>query len=177
MDCQHANLPCPSLSPGVWSNSAPLSQWCQPTISSSDTLFPFCPKSCIRDFSNELAVPIKWPKYWSFNFSISPSNEYSGLISYRIDLFDHFAVQGTLKSLLQNHSPKASIFWCSAFFMIQLSHPYMTAGKTTALTRWTFVGWALNAGWFPLEIHMQLHLQTPSFQVSSNFKVLDGHAF
>ena len=82
---------------------------------------------------------IKWPKYWSFSFSISPSNEYSELISFRICWFDLFAVQGTLKSLLQHHSSKASILWCSAFFIVQLSHPYMTTGKTIALTRWTFV--------------------------------------
>ena len=93
----------------------------------------------IRVFSNESVLRIRWPKYWSFNFSISPSNEYSGLISFRIDWFDLFAVQGTLKSLLQHHSSKASILWHSAFFMVQLSHPYMTAGKTIALNRWTFV--------------------------------------
>ena len=93
----------------------------------------------IKIFSNESVLRIKWPKYWSFSFSISPSNEYSGLISFRIDWFDLLAVQGTLKSLLQHHSSKAFILRCSAFFMVQLSHPYMTAGKTTALTRWTFV--------------------------------------
>ena len=93
----------------------------------------------IRVFSNESALWIRWLKYWSFSFSISPSNEYSGLISFRIDWFDTLAVQGTLKSLLQNHSSKASILWCSAFFIIQLSHPYMTTRKTIALTRQTFV--------------------------------------
>ena len=93
----------------------------------------------IRVFSNELVLCIRWPKCWSFSFSISPSNEYSGLISFRIDWFDLLAVQGTLKSLLQHHSSKASILWCSAFFMVQLSHPYMTTGKTIALTIWTFV--------------------------------------
>ena len=91
-------------------------------------------------FSNELVLWIRWPKYWSFSFNISPSNKYSGLISFRIDWLDLLAVQGTLKSLFQLHSSKASILWCSAFFMFQLSHPYMTTGKTTALTRWTFVG-------------------------------------
>ena len=85
-------------------------------------------------------IHIKWPEYWSFSFSISPSNEYSGLISFRIDWFDLLALQGTLKSLLQHHSSKASIHWLSAFFMVQLSHPHMTTGKTIALTRWTFVG-------------------------------------
>ena len=94
----------------------------------------------IRVFSNELVPHIRWPKYWSFSFSISPSNEYSGLISSRMDWLDLPAVQGTLKSLLQHHSSKASILWCSAFFIVQLSHPYMTTGKTIALTRWTFVG-------------------------------------
>ena len=96
--------------------------------------------SSFRVFSSESALYIRWPKYSSFSFSISPSNEYSGLISYRIDWFAPLAVQGTLKSLLQHHSLKASVLWCSAFFMVQLSHPYMTAGKTVALTRRTFVG-------------------------------------
>ena len=95
--------------------------------------------SCIRDFYNESVLHIRWPKYWSFSFRISPSNEYSGLIFFRIDWLDLLAVQGTLKSFLQHHSSKASILWCSAFFLVQLSHPYMTPGKTTTLTRWTFV--------------------------------------
>ena len=94
----------------------------------------------IRVFSTESALHIRWPKYWSFSFSIRPSSEYSGLISFRMDLFDLLAVQGTLKSLLQHPSPKASILQHSAFFIVQLSHPYMTTGKTIALTRWTFVG-------------------------------------
>ena len=94
----------------------------------------------IRVFSNELALHIRWPKYWSFNFSISPSSEYSEFISFRIDWFDLLAVQGTLKSLLQHHSSKASVLQCSAFFMVQLSHPYTTTGKTIALTRQTLVG-------------------------------------
>ena len=94
----------------------------------------------IRVFSKESFLPIRWPKYWSFSFSISPSNEYSGLISLRMDWLDRLAVQGTLKSLLQHHNMKASILWHSAFYMVQLSHPYMTTGKTIALTRWTFVG-------------------------------------
>ena len=94
----------------------------------------------IRVFSNESVLHIRWPKYWSFSFSISPSNEYSGLISLRMDWLDLLAVQGTPKSLLQLHSSKASILQCSAFFTVQLSHPYMTPGKTIALTRWTFVG-------------------------------------
>ena len=125
---QHTRLPCPSLSPRVCSNSCPLSWWCYVTLLSSTTSFSFCP--------NESALCIRWPKYWSF--SINPSSEYSGLISLRIDWFD-LDVQGTLKNLLQNHSSKASVLWCSNFFMVQLSHPYMTTGKTIALTIWTFV--------------------------------------
>ena len=93
----------------------------------------------IRVFSNESAL-IRWPKYWSFGFNISPSNQQPGLISFRMDWLDLLAVQGTLKSLLQHHSSKASVLQCSAFFIVQLSHPYMTTGKTIALTRWTFVG-------------------------------------
>ena len=115
--------------------------WCHPTISSCHPLlllpsiFP-----SIRVLSSELALHIRWPNYWSFSFSINPSNEYSGLISFRIDWLDLLTVQGTLKSLLHLHSSKASILWHSAFFTVQLSHPYVTTGKTIALTRWTFVG-------------------------------------
>ena len=98
----------------------------------------------IRIFSNESALHIRWPRYWSFSFSISPSNEYSGLISFRMDWLDLLAVQGTLKSLLQHHSSKASILRHSAFFTVQLSHPYMTTGKTIALTRWAFVSILCN---------------------------------
>ena len=112
----------------------------------SNHLIPLCPLlllpsifPSIRVFSNELALHISWPKYWSFNFSISPSNKYSGLMSFRIDWFDLLAVQGTLNSLLQHHSSKASILQCSAFFMVHLSRGYMTTGKTIALTRRTFV--------------------------------------
>ena len=122
----------------VWVNSG--SWWCQATISS--TIFPFLPPSIfpsIRVFSNESVLCIMWPKYWSFSFSINPSNEYSGIISFRKDWLDLLAVQGTLKSLLQHHSSKASI-WRSAFFIAQISHPYVTTDKTIALTRWTYVG-------------------------------------
>ena len=98
----------------------------------------------IRVFSSESVFHIRWPKYWNFSFSISPSNEYLGLISFRIDWLDLLAVQESLKSLLQHHSSKASILWRSAFFIVQLSHPYMTTGKTIALTRWTFVGKVLS---------------------------------
>ena len=129
---QHTRLPCLSLAPGVCSNSCPLSRWCHPTISSSvapvlllASIFP-----SIKVFSSELALHIRWPNYWSF--SVSPSNEYSGLISFRIDWFDLLAIQGTLESLLQHHSSKASILWCSAFFMVQFSHLYMTTRKTIA---------------------------------------------
>ena len=94
----------------------------------------------IKVFSNESVLHIRWPKYWSFSFNISPSNEYAGLISFRMDCLELLAIQGTLKSLLQHHSSKASVLWCSAFFMVQLSYPYMTTGKTIALTRWTFAG-------------------------------------
>ena len=94
----------------------------------------------IRVLSSESVLRIRWPKYWSFSFSISPSSEYSGLVSFRIDWFDLLAVQGTLKNLLQHYSSKALILWCSAFFIDQLSHPYMTTGKTVVLARWTFVG-------------------------------------
>ena len=99
------------------------------------TIFPR-----IRLFSNESALCIRWPKYWSFSFNISPSNKHPGLSSFRMDWLDLLEVQGTVKSLLQNHSSKASILWCSAFFIVQLSHPYMTTGKNIALTRWIFVG-------------------------------------
>ena len=107
---------------------------CRPLL-----LLPPIPPS-IRVFSNESTPRRRWPKYWSFSFSISPSNEYSGLISFRMDWFDHLVVQGTLKSLLQHHSSKASILWHSAFFPVQLSHLYMTIGKIMALTRRTLVG-------------------------------------
>ena len=107
---------------------------CRPLL-----LLPPIPPS-IRVFSNESTLHMRWPKYWSFSFSISPSKEIPGLISFRMDWLDLLAVQGTLKSLLQHHRSKASIFWCSAFFTVQLSHPYMTTGKTIALTRRTFVG-------------------------------------
>ena len=126
---QHTRLPCPSLSPRVCSSSCPLSRWCHPTISS--TVTPYFSLSSIfpsiRVFSNESVLRIRWAKYWnfSFNISISPFSEYSGLISFRIDWFDFFAVQGTLKGLLQCNSLKASVLQHSDFFTVQLSHPYM----------------------------------------------------
>ena len=129
---QHARPPCPLPTPGVYSNSWPLSQWCHPTISSFIAPFSSCHPviSClpsifhsIREFSYEPVPHIRWPEYWSFSFNISPSNEHSGLISFRMDWMDLLAVQGTLKSLLQHHSSKASNLRCSAFFIVQLSHP------------------------------------------------------
>ena len=143
---QHPRLSCPSPTPGACLNSCPLSRWCYPTISSS--VIPF--SSCLhifpsnRVFPKEALLRIRWPKYGKFTITISPSNEYSGLISFRIDWFDLLAGQGTLKSLLQHHTSKASILWHSAFFMVQLSHSYMTTGKTIALTTQTFVDKAMS---------------------------------
>ena len=131
-ELQHARLPCPSPSSRLCSNSGPLSWWCHPTVLSS--VDPF--SSCLQSFPALGSFPMirlfaaeYWPKYWSFSFSINPSNEYSGLISFRIDSFDFLAVRGSLKSLFQHYSSKASVLWCSAFFMFQHSHPYMTTRK------------------------------------------------
>ena len=118
----------------------------------------------IRVFSNESALLIRWPNYWSFSFSIGPSNEYSGLISFRMDWLDLLAVQGTLKSLLHHHSSKASILQCSGFFIVEFSHPYMTTGKTIALTRWTFVGKVMS-----LLFNMLSRLVITFFQGASIF--------
>ena len=135
---QHARLPCPPPTPGAYSDSRPSSWWCHPAISSSVVTFFSHLQSLSASGSFPMRVlHIRWPNYWSFSFSISPSNDYSGLISFRIDWFNLLAVQGTLKSLLQHHS--SSILLCSAFFTVQLSHPYVTTGKTIALTRWNFV--------------------------------------
>ena len=140
-ELQHARPSCPSLTHRVQTNSCPFSQWWYPAISSlSSPSRPAPNPSSINVFSNESTLCLRWPKYWSFSFSISPSKEHPGLISFRIDWLDLLAVQGTLKSLLQYHSSKASVLQCSAFFIVQLSHPYMTTGKTIALTRWTFIG-------------------------------------
>ena len=136
---QHARPPCPLQTPGIYSNSCPSSRWCHPAISSSLVPFSSCPQSLPASESFP-TLCIRWPKYWSFNLSGSPSIEHPGLISFRMDWLDLLAVQGTLKSLLQHHSSKASIFQGWAFFTVQLSHPYMTTGKTIALTRRTFVG-------------------------------------
>ena len=144
MGCSRARLLCPSSLSNSWSlrklksieSVMPSNHLilCHPLLLLPSN-FP-----SIRVFSNESTLSIRWPKYWSFSFNISPSNEHSGLISFRMDWLDFLAVEGTLNSLLQHHSSKASILWCSAFFTIQLSHPYMTTEKTIALTRWTFVG-------------------------------------
>ena len=139
---QHTKLPCSSPTPRACSNSCPSSWWhhsnylilYHPLILLS-SVFPR-----IRVFSNESVCRIRWPKCWSFSFNISPSNEHPGLISFRMDWLDLLAVQGTLKCPLQHHSSKISILQCSTFFTVQLSHPYMTTGKTIALTRWIFVG-------------------------------------
>ena len=141
---QHARAPCPSPTPGAYSNSCPLvGWWCHPTISSSVVPFSSCLQSFpasgssqVSQLSHQVAKVLEFQLHWS----ISASNQYSGLISFRIDWFDLLAVQETLKSLLQHHSSKASIFWRSAFFIIQLSHACMTTGKTITLTRQTFVG-------------------------------------
>ena len=132
-ESQHARPPCPSPSPGVHSNSRPLSE-CHAAISSSVIPFSSCPQSLPASvFSNESTLRMRWPKYWSFSFSIIPFKEIPGLISFRMDWLDLHAVQGTLKSLLQHHGSKASIRRYSHFFMVQLSHPYMTTRKTIAL--------------------------------------------
>ena len=140
---QHVRLPCLSPTPGACWNSCPSKESVMP----SNHLIPFCHTllflppifPSIRFFSNESVLCIRWPKYWSFSFSISPSNEHSGLISFRMDWLDLLATQETLKSLLPHHSSKASILQSSAFFIVQFSHPHRTTGKTTALARWTFV--------------------------------------
>ena len=135
---QHTSPPCPSPTPGAYSNSCTLSQWCHPIVSSSILRF----SSHLQSFPASGSFPsfhIRWPVDWSFCFSISPSNEYSRLISIRMDWLDLLAVQGTLKNLLQHHSSKASVLWCLAFFTVRLSHPYMTIGKTIALMILTFV--------------------------------------
>ena len=139
-ELQHARPPCPSPTPGVYSNSRLPSRWCHPAISSSVIPFSSCPQShpASESFPMSQLFAWMWPKYWSFSFSIIPSKEHPLLISFRMDWLDLLVVQGTLKSLLQHHSSKASILLHWAFFTVQLSHPY--TGKTIALTRRTFVG-------------------------------------
>ena len=162
-ELQHTRPPCPSLTPGVHSNSCPSSPWCHPAISSS--VVPF--SSCLQFFpASGSFLCIRWPKYPSFSFNISPSNEYSGLISFRIDWFDLLEVQGTLKSLLEHYSSKSSILQHSAFFIVQLSDPYMTTGKTMALTRWTFVGKVMSLLFNMLYV---CHSFSSKEKASSNF--------
>ena len=133
-ESQHAKPPCPSPSPRIHSNSCPSSQWCHSVPFSS------CPQSLPASESFPMSqLCMRWPKYWNFSFNIIPSKEIPRLISFRLDWLDLLAVQGTLKSLLQHHSSNGSILQCSAFFTVQLSHPYMTTGKTIALSRWTLV--------------------------------------
>ena len=137
-ESQHARPPCPSPTPGVHPDSRPVMPSSHLILCHPLLLLPPIPPS-IRVFSNESTLCMRWLKYWSFSFSIIPSKEHPGLISFRMDWLDLLAVEGTLKSLLQHHSSKAAILQRSAFFTVQLSHPYMTTGKTIALTRWTFV--------------------------------------
>ena len=155
---------------------------CHPLLFLS-SIFP-----SIRVFSNELVLHIRWPKCWSFSFNISPSNEHSGLISFRMDWLDLLAVQGTLKNLLQHHSSKASILPHSAFFTVQLSHPYMTTGKTIALTRWTFVGKVMSllfnmlSRWVIIFLPRSEHrliswLQSPSTVILEPPKIKSSHYF
>ena len=137
---QHTRLPCPTTNSGSLLTSIESVTPSNHLILCHPVLLPPSIFPSIRVFSIESALRIRWPKYWSLSFSISPSSEYSELISFRMDWFDLLAVQCTLKSLLQHHSSKASDLWCSAFFMVQLSHPYTTTGNTTALTRRAFAG-------------------------------------
>ena len=142
---QHARPPCPTPTPKVYPNSCPLSWWCHPTISSSVIPISYWPQSFPASGSfQESTLCIRRPKYWSFSFNISSYNEHPGLISFKMGWLDPFAVQGTHKSLLQHHSSKTLILLCSAFFTVQLSHPYITTGKTIALTSRTFVGTVMS---------------------------------
>ena len=143
---QHARLSYSSLSPRVCSDSCPLSQWCCLTILSSTALFfSYLQSSQHQGLFQWVSSSHQVPKYWSFSLSISPSKEHPGLISFRMDWLDLLAVQGTLRGLLQHHSSKASVLWCSTFFMVQLSHPCMTTGKIIALSKWTFIGKVLSS--------------------------------
>ena len=144
---QHTRPPCPSPTPRVYSNLCPLSSMMPSShlILCHPLLLPHSIFPSIRVFSNESVLRIKWPKYWNFSFNISPSNEHPGLIFFRMDWLNLLAVQWTPKSLLQHHSSKASVLRCSAFFIVQFSHPYMTTGKITALTIQTFVGKVISA--------------------------------
>ena len=138
-ELQHVRPPCSSPTAEVYPDLCPLSWWCHPAISSSVVPFSSCPQSLPASvFSNESTLRMRWPQYWSFSFSISPSNEHPGLISFRMDWLDLLAVQGTLKSFLQHHTSKASIFQCSAFFTVHLSHPFKIVLIYSSLTS---TGW------------------------------------
>ena len=154
---QHTRLLCPSPTPEAYSNSASVMPSNHLILCCSLLLLPSIFPS-IKVFSSESVLHISWSKYWSFSFSISPSNEYSGLISFRMDWLDLLKVQGTLKSLLQHHSSKASILQCSAFFIVQLSHPNMTTWKTIVLTRQTFVGKVMSLLFRALERLKKTHI-------------------
>ena len=154
-ELQHARPPCPPSTSRVHPNPCPSSRWCHPTISSSVVPFSSCPQSLPASGSFQMkALHIRWPKYWSFSFNISLSNEHPRLISFRMDWLDLLTVQGTLKSLLQHHSSEASVLWCSALsitssalslVLVQLAHPYRTTGKTIALTIQTFLGKVMSS--------------------------------
>jgi len=169
-ESQHARPPYPSPTPRAHSDSRPSSQWCHPSshliLCHPLFLLPPIPPS-IKVFSNESTHHMRWPKYQSFSFSIIPSKEIPGLISFRMDWLDLLAVQGTLKSLLQYHSSKASILQRSAFFTAQLSHPYMTTGKTIALTRWTLVSKVMS---LLLNMLSRLNMLSPPFWISFPFR-------
>ena len=165
----------------------PVSDAIQPSQPLSSPSPPAFYLSQHQGLSNKSALHIRWPKYWSFSFSISPSNEHSRLISFKMNWLDLLAVQGTLKGLLQHHSSKASILWCSAFFIVQLSHPYMTPGKSIALTRWTFVGKVMSLlfnmspslviAFLPRSKHLLISwLQSPSLE-PKRIKSLSFHFF
>ena len=139
-ESQHARSPCPSPTPGVHPNSHASSQWCHQPSHRLSSPSPSALNPSQHQGLFQSTLRMRWPKYWSFSLSTSPSNEHPGMISFRVDWLDLLVVQGTLKSLLLHHSSKASILRCSVFFTVQLSYPYMTTGKTIALTRWTFVG-------------------------------------
>ena len=187
---QHARPPCPSPTLRVHPNPCPLSQWCHPVISSSVVPFSSFPQSlqASGSFQIESTLHIRWPKYWHFSFNISPSNEHPGLISFRMDWLDLLAVQGTLKSLLQHHSSKASILRCSAFFTVQLSNPNMTTGRTVALTRRTSVDEVMSLLFnmlsrlvitlFPRSEHLLISwLQSPSGVILEPQKNKAWHCF
>ena len=140
MDCSVQGFPVLHPTPRTCSNSGPASRWCHPTFSYSVGPFSRLQSFSASGLFQRVSSSYKVAKYWGFSFSISPSSEESRLISFRMDYLDLLAVQGTLKSLLQHHNAKALILWCSAFFIVQFSHPYMTTGKTIALSRWIFVG-------------------------------------